>query len=257
MQKLAQMNNKVIEMQNIWVQYDQVTVLEGINLSVYQSDFLGIIGPNGGGKTTLLKVILGLIRPNQGRVSIFGHNPEKGRQYIGYVPQYLFFDRQFPISVKEVVLTGRLRQTGLFKRYKEEDYQRVIDVLNQVGIYKLRNRQIGQLSGGEMKRVLIARALVTEPQILLLDEPAANIDNQSEIDLYALLKELNEKIPIVMVSHDIGVISSYVNKVACLNRCLYYHNSKEITLDMLKATYKCPMELIAHGVPHRVLQTHH
>jgi len=217
---------------------------------------LGIIGPNGGGKTTLLKVLLGLIEPSQGNVTFLGDNPKKNRKLMGYVPQHSHFDRQFPVSAWDVVLTGRLGRVGLFKKFSEHDKEIASDALKEVEMFDLRDKQIGELSGGQIQRVLIARALVTEPKILLFDEPTANIDKQSEINLYKLLKKLNESIPIVMISHDIGVISSYVNKIACLNKRLYYHNSKEITREMLEATYHCPVDLIAHGVPHRVLKYH-
>lgn len=247
---------EILRMENIWVQYNGLTVLKDINLCVYQSDFLGIIGPNGGGKTTLLKVILGLVRPSRGKVTFLGDRPEKNRKYMGYVPQQSNFDREFPISVWDVVLTGRLGHAGLFRRFNDQDKEIAAGALKKVEMFEQKDRQIGKLSGGQMQRVLIARALVTEPKILFLDEPTTGIDSRSERNLYELLKKLNIEIPIVLVSHDIGVISSYVNKIACLNRQLYYHNSKEITPDMLEATYNCPVELIAHGLPHRVLKKH-
>lgn len=247
---------EVLRLENIWVQYNDLVVLKGINLTVKQSDFLGIIGPNGGGKTTLLKVILGLVKPSRGRVTFLGDRPQKNRKYMGYVPQHSNFDREFPISVWDVVLTGRLAKAGLFKRFSDRDEKAAAEALKKVGMFDLRQRQIGKLSGGQVQRVLIARALVTEPKILLLDEPTASIDSRSEKNLYELLKKLNVEIPVVLISHDIGVISSYVNKIACLNRRLYFHNSKEITSDMLEATYDCPVDLIAHGLPHRVLEKH-
>lgn len=247
---------EVLRLENIWVQYNDLVVLKGINLTVKQSDFLGIIGPNGGGKTTLLKVILGLVKPSRGRVTFLGDRPQKNRKYMGYVPQHSNFDREFPISVWDVVLTGRLAKAGLFKRFSDRDEKAAAEALKKVGMFDLRQRQIGKLSGGQVQRVLIARALVTEPKILLLDEPTASIDSRSEKNLYELLKKLNVEIPVVLISHDIGVISSYVNKIACLNRRLYFHNSKEMTSDMLEATYDCPVDLIAHGLPHRVLEKH-
>ncbi len=246
----------ILRFKDVWVQINNLTILENINLSVQKSDFLGIIGPNGGGKTILLKVALGFIKPTRGEVFFKGQSPEKNRKYMGYVPQYPNFDRDFPISVWEVVLTGRLGKTGLIKPIKKRDKEIVSEMLEKVDMLNLKDRQVGKLSGGQFQRVLIARALAAEPEILLLDEPTTGIDSRVEKNLYELLKKLNEKIPIIMVSHDIGVISSYVNKIACLNRLLHYHSTKEITKDMLEATYKCPVELIAHGLPHRVLNKH-
>ena len=247
---------EAVRLEDVWVHYDHLTVLEGINLSIKQCDFLGIIGPNGGGKTTLLKVLLGLVRPSRGKVSVLGGSPEEKRKFIGYVPQHSLFDREFPVSVWDVTLMGRLGYTGCFKRYSGEDKRIAADTLKKVEMFDLRDRQIGKLSEGHKQRVFFARALAAEPEMLLLDEPTASVDSRIEVGLYELLQRLNEKITIVLVSHDIGVISTYVKKIACLNRKLIYHNSKKITADMLEATYQCPVDMIAHGVPHRVLAEH-
>ena len=243
-------------MEDVWVQYNGVTVLEDITLSVQNRDFLGIIGPNGGGKTTLLKVILGLIKPNRGRVTVLGGPPEEGRRFIGYVPQLTQFDREFPATALDVVLMGRLGRKGLLRRYTEEDMEIAYKALESVEILDLKDRQVGKLSGGELQRVFLARALAADPKILLLDEPTASIDEPTKTELYELLKGLNREITIILVSHDIGVISSYVDKIACLNRRLFYHGSKEITAETIEETYRCPVELLAHGVPHRVLKKH-
>jgi len=243
-------------LEDVWVQYNGVTVLEDITLSVQNRDFLGIIGPNGGGKTTLLKVILGLIKPNRGRVTVLGGPPEEGRRFIGYVPQLTQFDREFPATALDVVLMGRLGHKGLLRRYTEEDMEIAYKALESVEILDLKDRQVGKLSGGELQRVFLARALAADPKILLLDEPTASIDEPTKTELYELLKGLNREITIILVSHDIGVISSYVDKIACLNRRLFYHGSKEITAETIEETYRCPVELLAHGVPHRVLKKH-
>jgi zinc transport system ATP-binding protein len=247
---------EVINLQNVWLVYNNVNVLEDINLVIYQHEFLGIIGPNGGGKTTLLKVILGLIQPTKGEVNILGMNPKEGRKYIGYVPQYCLFDREFPISVWEVVLTGRLSQQKCCKAYSKEDKQKAQQALDIVGMIESKGKQIGRLSGGQQQRVFIARALVTEPKILLLDEPLASIDTPLQTGFYELLERLKEKMTIVLVTHDLSAVSIYVNKIACLNRRLFYHKSKEIRIEDLEATYHCPVDLIAHGIPHRVLRKH-
>lgn len=248
---------EVVKLRDVWVYYDDsVCVLEGINLSINREDFLGIIGPNGGGKTTLLKVILGLVKPNRGKIRVLVDIPERGRRSIGYVPQHSLFDREFPASVWDVVLMGRLGQAGRFRRYSHEDKKIALHALKTVEMLDFRDRQIGRLSGGEQQRVFVARSLASEPKLLLLDEPMANVDTPMQTEFYELLKRLNQRITIVLVSHDLSAVSIYVNKIACLNHRLFYHNSKEITAKELEATYQCPIELIAHGVPHRVLKEH-
>ena len=247
---------EVILLEDVWFQYDGVPVLEGINLSVREQDFIGIIGPNGGGKTTLLSIMLGLMEPSRGCVSILGRAPRAARRFVGYVPQYTEFDHAFPISVWDVAMMGRLGRRGLLRRYSEEDKLAVEDILRQVDMLGYRDRQIGRLSGGERQRVYVARALASDPKILLLDEPTASVDTRVVGSIYELLRELNRQVTIILVSHDIGVVSSYVKTVACLNTRLIYHESKEITPDMLEAAYHCPIELIAHGLPHRVLDLH-
>lgn len=248
---------EVVKLKDVWVYYDQVPALEGVSLSIEQNDFLGIIGPNGGGKTTLLKAILGLIMPSRGKVSVLGKPPQRSRNNIGYVPQHNLFDRDFPISVWDVVLMGRYGKAGLARRYSEEDRRTALEVLRTVGMLDYKNRQIGKLSGGEQQRVFIARALVSEPRLLLLDEPTASVDPAMQTEFYKLLEKLKQRMAIVLVSHDISAVSIYVDKIACLNRQLFYHGSKEIGAEVLEATYKCPVQLIAHGaVPHRVLKEH-
>jgi zinc transport system ATP-binding protein len=250
------MTNEIVSLENVWVRYNGVPALENVNLIVNQNDFLGIIGPNGGGKTTLLKVILGLVKPSRGNVKILGAAPEKNRKFVGYVPQRSQFDRDFPVNIQDVVLMGRLGHTGCCKRYRDKDKMIVNDALEKVEMLDLRERQMGQLSGGERQRVYIARALVTEPKILLLDEPTASIDKPTQTEFYELLRNLKKKLTIVLVTHDIGVISVYIDKIACLNRKLFYHGSREISPDMLEALYQCPVEMLAHGIPHRVLKQH-
>lgn len=248
---------EAISLVDVWAQYDGIPVLEGISLSVEQGDFLGIIGPNGGGKTTLLRVILGLVTPSHGKVYVLGQPPEKSRRHIGYVPQYNLFDRDFPISVRDTVLMGRNGTTGLIRRYSRADKVRAEEAMKTVGMLSYQNNQMGKLSGGEQQRVFIARALVSQPKILLLDEPTASVDPAMQTDFYELLEGLKQEMTIVMVSHDISAISIYVDKIACLNSQLFYHGSKEIEPEILEATYKCPVQMIAHGtIPHRVLKEH-
>ena len=251
------MAREVVKLEDVWVYYDGTVVLEAINLSIEFGDFLGIIGPNGGGKTTLLKVMLGLIKPSKGTVSVLDGSGNESRAGVGYVPQYAPFDHEFPISVWQVVLTARYHSGWHPSRYSEEDKEIARDVLQTTGMAEFASRQIGQLSGGQQQRVLIARALAVRPKLLLLDEPTASIDPDMQTEFYELLERLKNDMAIVLVSHDITAISIYVEKIACLNRRLVYHGSKEITPEALEATYKCPVQLLAHGdIPHRVLKEH-
>lgn len=249
------MGKSVIEINNLFVELDGVTVLEHVNLTVNECDFLGIIGPNGGGKTTLLRVLLGLVKPVRGKVRIMGEPVEKNRHLLGYVPQYAVFDRSFPISVEEVVMSARLaRKQG--RRFSYEDYNIADAALERVEMLPLRSRQMGELSGGERQRVLVARALAAEPRILLLDEPTASVDSRFAAGFYELLQELNREMTLILVSHDISAVSTYVKTLACLNRTLFYENSRELSQEMIENTYHCPVDLIAHGIPHRVLPPH-
>ena len=245
---------EIVKLKDVWAGYDNTSVLEGINLTIGEHNFLGIIGPNGGGKTTLLKVMLGLIKPFRGEVKIFDQNPEIGRKFIGYVPQYREFNPDFPASVWDIVLMGRMGR--LFKRYNREDRLMAEKSLETVKLLNYRDKQISTLSGGQQQRVLIARALVSNPKLLLMDEPTASVDSQIQRDFYELLDRLKAKMSIVLVSHDLTAVSTYVDKIACLNHKLFYHNSKEISGEEVEEIYKCPVELIAHGVPHRVLKEH-
>jgi zinc transport system ATP-binding protein len=246
-----------IECNQVSVWYDDVCALEDVTLTVPEGDFLGIIGPNGGGKSTLLKSILGLLTPSKGSISIFGRSPAEASRLIGYVPQFSRFDRHFPASVLDVALMGRLpSRLSAFFSYSNRDRQFVEEVLDQLAISDLKNRQIGQLSGGQMQRVLIARALAAEPKLLLLDEPTASVDSRSKEQIYGLLKELNRKLTVVIVTHDVGVISSHIRTIACLNQRLHYHGETELTDQLVERVFGCPVEIIAHGVPHRVLKHH-
>lgn len=247
----------LLEVRNVWVQLGGQTILEDVTLSVGDRDFYGIIGPNGGGKTTLLKVILGIIQPMKGEVTIAGQSPERGRNLLGYVPQFRTFDFEYPITIKEMVLTGRLSHLHPpFRKFSSDDQEKVTTALRDMGIEDLAERPIGKLSGGQQQRVIIARALVTDPRALLLDEPTSHVDPGMETEFYEMLCRLHRNMAIVLVTHDITAISTYVDTIACLNRKLFTHGTKEITEDMLAAVYQCPVELIAHGLPHRVLRDH-
>ena len=247
----------VIEVSGLDVYYGNVQALNDINLVVRERDFLAIMGPNGGGKSTLLKAILGLVTVDKGEIRIFGSSIRKNRNLIGYVPQFSSVDRNFPISVIEVVLLGALKPgLSFFHKFKKAEKLRALDLLNKVGLGELKDRNISQLSGGEFQKLLIARALMTKPKLLLLDEPTASVDMSSSQDIYSLLGELNKEITIVMVTHNVMAISSNVKELACLNMGLVYHGDPELSEEVVNGLFGCPVELVAHGVPHRVLKEH-
>jgi zinc transport system ATP-binding protein len=246
----------VIEASGINVTFSGKPVLQDVSLNVKKGDFIGMIGPNGGGKTTLLKVILGLIKPDSGTVTIHAHSHGHGRCCLGYVPQYAKFDRSFPMTAYDMVLTGRLSHRKIIGRYSEKDHDKAITAMKRLRVEHLKDKAIRALSGGQLQRVLVARAIASHTVALLLDEPTSMADPKAERDFYDILKEINEKIPIVMVSHDIGVISKFINKIACLNQTLHYHEDKQIDHEMLESLYHCPVEMIAHHVPHRLLHAH-
>jgi zinc transport system ATP-binding protein len=256
------MKDLIVEIKNVCFAYNGHTVLEGVSLDIRQADFIAMIGPNGGGKTTLLKLILGLLKPAKGSIRVLGDTTEKASHHIGYVPQEVHINRSFPITAMDIVLMGKLEPSRRWTQNSAQDRQDVLNALQQMEIDALASRKIGELSGGQRQRVFIARALVSRPKLLLLDEPTASIDARGQAEFYRLLKTLNKDIPILVVSHDLVAISTYVKSVACVNKRLHYHNQAEITGEMLEEMYPCtdeevcPVELIAHGLPHRVLKHH-
>lgn len=238
----------VISLENVSFTYNHSpTILKDINFKVTAGEFIGIVGPNGGGKTTLLKLMLGLLEPNTGTVKILGKSPEQSSQLIGYVPQFSSFDRDFPISVAQVVLSGRLGKTSIFGNYTATDKEKVSAILEQLEISHLLKKSIGELSGGQLQRVMIARALACEPEILFLDEPTANIDIHSEKNIFDLLKLINQNTTILMVSHDIGFISHYIQRVACINTTLVCHRTSELTPQLIMKLHDFPIKAIDHG----------
>jgi zinc transport system ATP-binding protein len=211
-----------VEIQNLNLNYSDLNVLKDINITIKDKEFTAIIGPNGGGKTTLLKIILGLIKPSSGKVKVYGKTSSYKKNLIGYVPQFTKFEKNFPINVIDVVLMGRLKYgRKIFQKYSKKDIDIAENIMKSLGIYELKDRQIGQLSGGQMQKVLIARALCMEPKLLLLDEPTASIDIKSKNSIYSLLKDLNKDITIIIVTHDTGTIFSYTDRVFYLNKTLY------------------------------------
>lgn len=245
--------NELVILRDVNVAYGDNLVLEHVDLTIMDDDFLGLIGPNGGGKTTLVKTILGGVK-YRGEV-VYGKQVQYGR-HIGYLPQVNDFDTKFPITVTEVVLSGMQQSHGLSHSYNRQDKDKALALLSQMGIEHLKNRPIGQISGGQMQRALLCRALIAEPKLLILDEPSNFVDNKFEKELYELLHELNKTIAIVMVSHDLGTITSVVKNIVCVNKHVHRHESSKITPEQL-LNYDCPIQLITHGnVPHTVLNNH-
>lgn len=245
----------VVQLEHITYRYPQQSgaltagepVLDDVCLTIFDDDFLGIIGPNGGGKTTLLKIILGLVDPQSGKVLVFGRPPREVCHLIGYVPQHARIDTSVTARVLDIVLAGRISRSRWGFRYRRRDQELALEALRQTGTLDLAQRRIGTLSGGQRQRVLIARALAAEPKLLLLDEPTAGIDPYVEQNLTDLLHQLNERLPIVVVSHDFGFVSTHLKRVACLNRRLTVHNAAEITHAAMAPFYQEHVQIVHHA----------
>jgi zinc transport system ATP-binding protein len=249
------MKNPIIDVSHISFSYNGNRVLNDVSFQVTDKEFVAFIGPNGGGKTTLIKLMLGLLKPDNGHIRILGKSPEKAAHRIGYVPQDVSINKSFPISVIDVVLMGRLRFHG-WTRLSKKDKTAAKNALESLEMLDFQHRKINDLSGGQREKVFIARALATDPDLLFLDEPTANLDTDGRSGLYNILKEINKTKTVVVVSHDTMVLSSYITSVACVNKNVHYHDDAEITGEMMDMGYECPVELIAHGIPHRILKTH-
>ncbi len=248
------MTVKPVEIKDVSYSFNEQPVLKDVNLTIDDNEFVAIIGPNGGGKSTLLKIMLGLLTPDKGEVKVFGREPKKARELIGYLPQHSSFDPDFPINVFQTVLMSRYN--GLLKNYTKTDEKIVLKTLKDVGMEEYKERQISRLSGGQMQRVLIARALAREPKLLLMDEPMASIDPEMQNTFYNLISDLKNKMTMILVSHDVGTVSMHVDNIACLNQRLYYHGPSEEAVDGLEKIYHCSIDMITHGKPHRVLREH-
>lgn len=249
------MSNLLLSLEHASVSLDGTKILDDVNFEIRQSDFIGVIGPNGGGKTTLVKLILGLIKPTSGKV-IYHIKHDSINSQIGYLPQVHSFDKRFPIVVRDVVMSGISGKRTWGARHSSEDRDKAHYWMKKLGIESLSKKPIGNLSGGEMQRAFLCRSLISDPALVILDEPDTYVDNMFEHELYETLRELNDKMAILLVSHDVGTITSYIKGIACVNRNLHYHPSNIITEKQL-ASYNCPVQLITHGdVPHTVLGKH-
>lgn len=244
----------IFEMYSLSASYGTSIVLENVNFRVEENDFIGVIGPNGGGKTTLLKIILGLLKPVKGKI-IFNTEFLVGTR-IGYLPQIATGDINYPVTVTDIILSGLMIRKGVASRMSASDREKARLVIEELGLSDLAGSTINELSGGQVQRVFLGRAIIGDPKLLLLDEPGNFVDTTFENDFYEKLRVLNKRMAILMVSHDVGTISAHIKSFACVNRSLHYHPSPEITNEDLLA-YGCPIQLVTHGeVPHTVLKYH-
>lgn len=245
------MSQPLVSIRELSAGYNGDPVIKDVNLDIHPHDFIGVIGPNGGGKTTLSRVLLGLIPPMKGKVTF-----PSGRLNIGFLPQVSQIDRSFPITVMDIVLSGASSPKNWWRPVSKNQKKKARQLTDEMGLSELSDRPVGELSGGELQRALLARAIINDPQLLVLDEPNTFVDRNFEGELYKLLGELNRDMAVFLISHDIGTISSIVKTIACVNGTLHYHPSNVLTADVLEV-YNCPIDLIAHGpVPHRVLTKH-
>lgn len=231
--------------------YTRTKVLEKASFSINEGDFVSIIGPNGGGKTTLAKLMLGLLVPEKGTVTVYGDNPVKMRHWIGYVPQYSLFDPNFPVSVQEVVLMGIMKKNKFF--YTKEERRIAAKTIEEVGLSSVRNNSFSDLSGGQRQRVLIARAIASKPKVLLMDEPTASVDAAIEKKISTLLAQLSKTMTIILITHDLGFVSNLVSKIICVNREVNIHPASDLTKEHLDNLYKENMKIVRHDIKEQLL----
>jgi len=239
-----------IELRGVSFAYDGVPVLEDVDLTIQPREAVCIVGPNGGGKTTLVKLMLGLLKPDRGEVLVFGRSPGQSRLRIGYMPQYARHDLQFPATVTDVVLMGRLGRKGVagfLGLFGKADRDAAREALGRVGMDKFARQPFSAISGGQRQRVLIARALCCQPDLLVLDEPTANVDILVESQLSEVLKELNQRMTILLVSHDLGFVSHLVETVVCVNRTVVVHPTSELDGDAIRDVYGGEVRIVRHG----------
>ena len=255
--RTEQEKKRLVCINQLTANYDNRVVLRDANLAIFKNDFLGIIGPNGGGKTTLIRCILGLHQAYKGSITFYRDNTTVPELTIGYLPQYHNIDKKFPISVFNVIASGLACKTSLTGKIPSHYKEKIEHIIEQVGLIDYKQQSIGKLSGGQIQRALLGRAIVSNPELLILDEPSTYIDREFETKLYELLQDINKQCAIVLVSHDIGTVLQQVKSIACINETLDYHPDTEISSEWLEKTYHCPIELLGHGnLPHRVLKKH-
>lgn len=240
------MERQQIVVRDVAFSYDGTPILEDVHFTVPERTFISMVGPNAGGKTTLLKLLLGLLKPSRGVIEIFGLPPEQARPRIGYMPQHMQFDPKFPVSVLDVVLMGRLSGRR-FGPYGRADKSIALETLRRLEMDKAAHRPFMALSGGQRQRVLIARALAANPDLLLLDEPTSNVDMAVETELFELLHTLSETITVVVVSHDLGFVSQYVQSVVCVNRRVVVHPTTAVTGEVISALYGSNVRMVRHN----------
>ncbi|MBU1319650.1 MAG: ABC transporter ATP-binding protein [candidate division Zixibacteria bacterium] len=242
----AESKKAIVEIEGVGFSYGGPAVLEDVNISLMEGEFTSVVGPNGGGKTTLLKLILGLLKPTEGRIRVFGRSPREERRRIGYMPQDTQLDPKFPINVRDVVLMGCIGNGGRFGRSGKCNLETAATALSDVGMVEQIDRPFASLSGGQRRRVLIARALACDPDLLLLDEPMVNLDLLMEQELYEILRKLSSKITVVMVSHDLAFVSKFVEKVVCVNRTVAAHATAAIDGNVFSQMYGQDIKMVLH-----------
>jgi zinc transport system ATP-binding protein len=244
------MSAPAIELRGVTVTLGGNCIRDGIDLTVPEGEFLGILGPNGGGKTTIARVVLGLVQPDAGVVRVLGRSPARARGRVGYVPQSVVFDRDFPIRAIDVVLMGRLGRRARLGPFRRDDRERALAALARVDVEHLADRQIGSMSGGQLQRVVIARALAADARVLVLDEPTSNLDSNATAALYDLLAELHRNLTIVLIDHDLSVMHRHVQTVACVNRTVFHGHAKDLTGEVLERMYGHPVDVLHHAHGH-------
>ncbi|MFA7057891.1 MAG: ABC transporter ATP-binding protein [Candidatus Cloacimonadales bacterium] len=236
----------IVEFEDVNFNYDNSAILSDINFVIEKNDFVAIVGPNGGGKSTLLKLILAQLAPTRGKITVFGNKNYKSLEKIGYVPQFITHQSDFPLRLIDMVLQSKLRSNSLFARYSKADKQKAQKILDRLQIGEYKDRFLAELSGGQRQRALIARALIDDPKLLILDEPTASVDISVEKDIYEILRDLNKDMTIILVTHDVNFVSKYVNKVFCINRYLHTHKLDELESHNAEEAYNNSMKIITH-----------
>ncbi len=251
----------LLKVEKLHFSYGENKILTDVNLSINKGDFISVIGPNGSGKSTLLKLIAGILKPDSGEVKFSKNFSTNASHYVGYVPQNFTIKEEFPISVLDVVKIGRIGYIPKFQRSQKKDLEKIKEALELMEIWHLKNKKMSELSGGQKQRVLIARALATEAKILLFDEPSSNIDVDGQTKLYRILNQIKKELAIMVVTHDISIISNYITGILCVNEKVIYHTKNEVKNDLAQMLGKakdklCPYDLILQMVPYKVLESH-